>query len=60
MVGVVRMQRAHSDLPVDGSGGELEHSSRRVLGHVQSVLSDDSVHLIGRRWVPGQEDVGGV
>lgn len=60
VVDVVRMQRPNSDLPVGGSGGKLQHIPSCVLRHVQSVLSDDPVHLVRGRRVPGQVDVGGV
>ena len=60
VVNIVGMKRTNGNLPIIGRGCVLEHHPCHIFRYVQSILSDDTVDLGWRRWLPGQIDVGGV
>ena len=60
MVDVVGMKRTNGNLPIIGRSCVLEHHPCHIFRYVQSILSNDTVDLGWRWWLPSQIDVGGV
>ena len=60
MVDIIRMEWTDCDLSVSSIRRVLEHYPSGILCHIQLVLPNDPVDLVGRGRLPCEVDVGGV